>query len=158
MKTNIYNTAVKDFSDGLYRFVLKNIRHQEDARDIVQETFTKLWEHRKNVDEKKIKSWLFTTAYHMLINLSKQKGRWKMEETDKIETTTENQFELKEVLNKTINSLPEQQKSIILLRDLEGYNYDEIGEILKLSKSQVKVYLFRARKKVKEQIVALNLA
>lgn len=67
------------------------------------------------------------------------------------------QFETKEVIEKCLAILPPVQKSIILLRDLEGYNYKEIGEILTLSESQVKVYLFRARKKLKKHLKDLTV-
>lgn len=67
------------------------------------------------------------------------------------------EFELKEIIDSALDVLPEQHKSILLLRDYEGYNYKEIGEIMKLNESQVKVYLFRARKKVKEQIKDLTI-
>ena len=66
-------------------------------------------------------------------------------------------FELKEILDKAISVLNSQQKTILILRDREGYNYKEIGDILNLSESQVKVYLFRARQKVKEQIKDLSI-
>jgi RNA polymerase sigma-70 factor (ECF subfamily) len=55
-----------------------------------------------------------------------------------------------------VNILPSTQKSIILLRDIEGYTYNEIGQILDLTVSQVKVYLFRARMKLKKQLIGLN--
>ena len=64
---------------------------------------------------------------------------------------------MKELIDKGLARLPEQQRSIILLRDLEGYNYKEIGEILDLSESQVKVYLFRARKKMKDMLKDLTV-
>jgi len=67
-------------------------------------------------------------------------------------------FEHKQIIERVISGLPPIQKSIILLRDLEGYSYDEIGEILKLSSSQVKVYLFRARNKVRKQLIQLKIA
>jgi len=65
--------------------------------------------------------------------------------------------DLKEILDKTLDALPHLQKSIILLRDLEGYNYQEIGEMLELTESQVKVYLFRGRQKIKTRLIGLNL-
>jgi RNA polymerase sigma-70 factor (ECF subfamily) len=61
-------------------------------------------------------------------------------------------FESKEIIEKTVGMLPPLQKSILLLRDLEGYSYEEIGSMLELNPSQVKVYLFRARLKVKNQL------
>ena len=66
-----------------------------------------------------------------------------------------NSFEANEVVNRAVSILPPIQKSIIILRDLEGYSYNEIGEILDLSESQVKVYLFRGRRKIKKQLKGL---
>ncbi len=63
-----YNNCVDEFSDGIYRFLLKNIRNAELARDIVQESFLKLWLKRKDVDYTKSKSYLYTTAYHGMID------------------------------------------------------------------------------------------
>lgn len=74
-----------------------------------------------------------------------------------IPVESKNRFELKEIIDLAMQKLPELQKSILLLRDLEGYNYKEIGEMLNLNESQVKVYLFRARKKVKDQIKDLSI-
>ena len=63
---------------------------------------------------------------------------------------------MKEILEKSLDTLPPIQKTIILLRDLEGYNYKEIGEILSLTEAQVKVYLFRARQKIKDLLRHLH--
>ena len=68
------------------------------------------------------------------------------------ENSNSTNFELKEIIDKCLKTLPEIQKSILLLRDMEGYSYEEIGEMLNLNESQVKVYLFRARQKIKDQI------
>ena len=66
-------------------------------------------------------------------------------------------FEISEVIERSLALLPPVQKSVVLLRDLEGYNYNEIGEILGLTEPQVKVYLFRARNKIKKQLKDLAL-
>jgi RNA polymerase sigma-70 factor (ECF subfamily) len=66
-------------------------------------------------------------------------------------------FDLKAVLNEALDRLPEIQKTVVLLRDYEGYNYAEIAEITTLSESQVKVYIFRARQTLKEYIKRLEL-
>jgi RNA polymerase sigma-70 factor (ECF subfamily) len=65
-------------------------------------------------------------------------------------------FESNEIIEKTVSMLPPLQKSILLLRDLEGYSYEEIGALLELNPSQVKVYLFRARMKVKNQLKTVH--
>lgn len=154
-----YNTAVKTLSHRLFGYVFKSLRNEEDANDIVQESFLKLWQNRKKVDPEKAKSWLFTTAYHALVNLAKKNSR--MSSADELEidrgANDNHAFELKEILNIALSKLNQQQKSILLLRDREGYNYQEIGDILGLTESQVKVYLFRARNKVKETIKDLSI-
>lgn len=155
-----YNIAVNDYSGRLYGFALKYLQNTDDASDIVQDVFEKLWKNRKKVEIEKVKSWLFTCAHNAMINYIKKKSR--MTYSDQI-TSNETQeshskaYEMKEVIEKTLSQLPPVQKSIILLRDLEGYNYKEIGEILELSEAQVKVYLFRARNKIKKQLKDLTI-
>jgi RNA polymerase sigma factor (sigma-70 family) len=154
-----YNIAVKDHSGKLYGYCLRYLRSQEDASDIVQDVFEKLWNNRKKVEFMKSKSWLFTTAHNALLNFIGKKNRISYVydlESNQVDRNHADDFETRELVNNCLATLPPIQKSIILLRDLEGYNYKEISEILKLSESQVKVYLFRARNKVKKQIMSLT--
>ena len=147
MNISEYNRCVDDVSDGLYRFLLKNTKERELARDLVQEAFLRLWERHKDVDAEKGKSWLFTTAYRAMIDHIRKFSRMETLETGKHNPDTiENGYsDLKEILNKAVEQLPDMQRSVVLLRDYEGYSYREIGEITGLGESQVKVYIFRAR-------------
>lgn len=153
-----YNNAVDQFSDGVYRFILKNIKNQEKAKDIVQDTFEKLWVNVKNVNGQKVKSYIFTTAYHTMIDvIRKEKRQTDFEQVREERYSHSKQYtDLSEVLNDALNQLNEIQKSVILLRDYEGYSYKEIGEITGLSESQVKVYIFRARVTLKEYIGSME--
>jgi RNA polymerase sigma factor (sigma-70 family) len=135
------------------------LRNQEDAQDIVQDVLEKLWINRKKVEFAKAKSWMFTTAHHAMINLINKKQRLQFPGDENLPEKGERSvsiFESNQVVERAVSILPPIQKSIILLRDLEGYSYDEIGEILDLSPSQVKVYLFRARTKIKKQLKGLT--
>ncbi len=154
MKTKEFNEIVDNYSDNVYRFILKSIKNSDDAQDIVQEAFSRLWKNRDSVDFYKAKSYLFTTAYHIMIDNIRKKSREKViDEFDANKYSHNNQYsDLQEVLHKAIDTLPELQKNLILLRDYEGYSYKEIGEITNLSESQVKVYIFRARKTLKDYI------
>lgn len=160
MNRREYNIAVKDYSGRLYGYCLKYLQNNEDASDIVQDVFEKLWKNRKKVDPAKAKSWLFTCAHNAMINMIKKNSKLTYVESVTSEDASRShsrQYEMREVIEKSLSILPPVQKSIILLRDLEGYNYKEIGEILDLSEAQVKVYLFRARNKIKKQLKDLTI-
>lgn len=158
MKRREYNIVVQEHSANLYGYAIRFLRDKEDAKDTVQDVFEKLWIHRNKVEFEKAKSWMFTTAHNAMINFANRKGRTTLSnEIAKYEkgTVTPNSFESNQVVERAVSILPPIQKSVILLRDLEGYSYKEIGDILDLSDSQVKVYLFRARNKIKKQLKGL---
>jgi RNA polymerase sigma factor (sigma-70 family) len=142
-----FNRAVDLWADGLYRFVLKNISDSEKSRDIIQDCFEKLWLHHENIDTAKVKAYLFTTAYHTMINYIRKAGRETSLEFQKItEPSVNNSYTgLQEVLHEAVQRLPEVQRSVVLLRDYEGYSYREISGITGISEVQVKVYIYRAR-------------
>ncbi len=154
MTISEYNSAVDTWSDNVYRFVLSNIRDVEVARDIVQDSFEKLWIKRDSVDNKKVKSYLFTTAHHTLIDYTRrQKFVGDFDDVNEAQVSHTRQFsDLNEILHKALDQLPEQQKSVILLRDYEGYSYEEISEMTELTLEQVKVYIFRGRKSLKQYL------
>lgn len=152
-----YNEAVHEYTQNVFRFLMKSLKDEQAAEDLLQDCFLRLWENRDKVDKLKIKSWLFAVAHNSMINYLKIEGR-----TTKLNGHENNQavfqkhrFDLKIIIDAALNKLPAIQKSILLLRDLEGYEYKEIAEILKLNESQVKVYLFRARLKIKNSIKSI---
>jgi RNA polymerase sigma factor (sigma-70 family) len=154
LKRNEYNIAIKTHANALYGYALKFLRNSENAQDIVQDVFEKLWLNRKKVELDKAKSWMFTTAFHAMLNFSKKRSRMEYD-TDRLPergSNEKNLFESNQVVERAVSILPPLQKNIILLRDLEGYTYQEIGDVLEISESQVKVYLFRARNKIKKQL------
>ncbi|MFZ5552535.1 MAG: RNA polymerase sigma factor [Bacteroidota bacterium] len=158
MTTEEYNKTVDAFSDNVFRFALKNTGDTEKAKDIVQETWERLWMKKEDVSYEKVKSYLFTTAYHTIIDQvrrEKKKGVYNEAAVRKMSYTTV-QPDLKEILDEAVKKLPEIQRTVVLLRDYEGYDYQEIGEITGLSESQVKVYIFRARKFLKEYIGSIE--
>ncbi len=149
-----FNNCIDQYSDNLYRFILKHIKDVDAAKDIVQDTYEKIWRKVNDVESTNAKSYLFTTAHHTLVDFTR-KAKKKGDYTEVVENNLkhENQYsDTKEILNFALDKLPEIQKSVVLLRDYEGYDYAEIGKITSLTESQVKVYIFRARAFLKNYI------
>ncbi len=154
MTVNEYNKSVSLYSDRIFRFVLKSIRDVHKAEDIVQDSYEKLWKNFENVNAEKVKSYLFTTAYHTMIDIIRKDKRSVYYDDLKLkEESHENNYsDLSEILEEAVGRLPEIQRMVLLLRDYEGYSYQEIGELTALNESQVKVYIYRARVFLKKYI------
>jgi RNA polymerase sigma factor (sigma-70 family) len=147
MTVKEYNRAVEEFTDSIYRFIRADLKDEERANDIVQDSFEKLWRNVSEIDYIVVKSWLFSTAYHAMIDIIRKERKMvlfeKVHETDLL---SEAQYtDLNEVLHLALEKLPEQQRSSVLLRDYEGYSYKEIGEITGQSEAQVKINIYRGR-------------
>lgn len=153
-----YNQCVNLYADGVYRFIVKNLRHEEDARDVVQTAFEKLWRNRDEIDNEKCKSYLFTVAYNGMIDHLRKVKRIHLKDEFSEEASVQHRpaHNAKEVLQKALAQLSETQRSLVMLKDYEGYNYLEIGQIMNLSESQVKVYLHRARLQLKAYLVKME--
>ena len=137
---------------------LKTIKNEEKAKDTVQDSFEKMWVKAKEISFEKAKSYLFTTAYRTMIDSIRKDSRQSLMEPahENILTCNNDYSDLKEVIDEAVDKLPEIQRSALLLRDYEGYSYEEIGQITSLSESQVKVYIFRARAFLKNYIGSLE--
>lgn len=126
-----------------------------DAKDTVQNTFEKLWKKYSTVNFENAKAFLFTTAYRDWIDQTRKIKRMHFPESLPESAINDNEqtgFEKRELINKAFMEVSSIQKSVILLRDYEGYSYEEIADITGLNISQVKVYIFRGRKKLKKAI------
>ena len=159
MTVEEYNQAVDQFSDRIYRFILKNFRDEDRARDLVQDCYEKLWRNVRNVNFEKVKSYLFSTAYHGMIDLIRKEKRISLMENEQLPQDVHfSQYsDVGEVLYKALAMLPEVQRLVVLLRDYEGYSYEEIARIASLSESQVKVYIYRGRVFLKNVIGKIDV-
>jgi RNA polymerase sigma factor (sigma-70 family) len=159
MTANDYNAAVEAHADGIYRFALKHLRDADLAKDVVQESFARLWTRVDQVEAAKVKSYLFTTAHHVMVDEVRKGSRsTRMEEQhNNLRSVSQSQPDLKEVLDAALATLPAVQRSVVLLRDLEGYSYEEIAELTGLNLPQVKVYIYRGRTALKEYIGQLDV-
>ncbi len=159
MTVTEFNNCVDLYSDNLYRFILKHIKDEDIAKDIVQDTYEKIWRKVSDIESPNAKSYLFTTAHHTLIDYTRRaKKQGDFNEVVINNLKHEKHYnDIKSVLNVALDKLPDIQKTVILLRDYEGYDYTEIGKITDLSESQVKVYIFRARAFLKNYIGKLEV-
>lgn len=155
MTIDEFNQCVDLHADNLYRFILKNVKDRDKAKDIVQDTYEKLWLKVSELPSTNAKSYMFTAAYRTMIDMfRREKKKINMDEADMEEMSyhTKQYTDLKKVLQEAVDLLPPIQKMVVMLRDYEGYSYEEIGEIAGLTESQVKVYIFRARAFLKNHI------
>lgn len=153
MTTKEYNHCVRHLGDDLYRFALRYANLSAAAEDAVQDVFADLWERRSEVESEGARGWLIRALYRRLVDMHRHE-----EVVRNAQVAQENEFrqhenfELKDALAHALATLPERQRMLVLLRDLEGYEYAEMAQMTGLSEQQVGVYLFRARKQLKKQL------
>ncbi len=153
-----YNSCVDLFADRLYRFIIKNIRREDEAQDIVQNSFEALWKQYREIPFEKARAWLFTTGYRNMIDQVRKRKKisWVEQVPETEEMACDQPTDLRNILAQGMQRLNETQKTLLLLKDYEGYSYEEIGQITGLNTSQVKVYLHRARLKMKAYLVKME--
>ena len=154
MTVKEYNRSVEEYADSVYRFIRGNLKDEERANDIVQDSYERLWRQVAEIEYPVVKSWLFSTAYHIMIDIIRKEKRMTiLEPAHENVLIYEPQFsDLNEILHNALNRLPEQQKISIMLRDYEGYSYKEIGDITGLNEAQVKINIYRGRVALKSYI------
>lgn len=146
MTTAEFNLLVDDAADALYRYALGIVRREDEAADVVQDAFERLWLNRSKVQPGKARSYLFSTAHNRSIDQLRRKRPTDEVMPHHVHSEDEAPHDLQAWLQRGLATLPADQRSALLLRDYEGYSYNEISDLTGLSLDQVKVYIFRARK------------
>jgi RNA polymerase sigma factor (sigma-70 family) len=156
MNPSEYNQCVQELADSLYRFAWKSIGDGEEAKDVVQQAFEVLWEKRADVLPEKGKSFLFTVTHRKCMDVHRNRGRTSGAESIPEHTLSEHPrtHDLKQILQQALTLLDEQSRNLVLLKDYEGYSYEEIAQVTLLNTTQVKVYLHRARKVLRNYLVS----
>ncbi len=167
MSLETFKTQVLPIKNKLYRFALSMVKSEPEAQDIVQEVLIRVWNRRKDLGQlDNLEAWCMRITRNLSLDKLKSKHMSKtsgMEEgfdvSQNNEMTPYRSAEMKDTMKNItglISSLPEKQKQVIHLRDIEGYSYKEISEVLEIDMNQVKVNLFRARKTLKENLLNIN--
>jgi RNA polymerase sigma-70 factor (ECF subfamily) len=162
MEIHTFRHIIKSFQQKLFRFALRIVGNRAEAEDVVQEVFIKLWDKRATWDEYEN---LEALCIRMTKNLAIDKTRSKHYRLNELpeelgkSSGSKNPHKIAEQqdavasVRQMMLELPEQQRLIMKLRDIDGMSYKEIGETLNVSMNQVKVYLSRARKQVRTQLI-----
>jgi RNA polymerase sigma-70 factor (ECF subfamily) len=161
-----YQQAITQYRQRVFSFAYYSLRTREDAEDITQDVFIRLWQHWKKIDQARLGAWLMRVAHNLVVDhLRRQKNdRQRIDAPDQLENlvTVEDPgletAEFRRQLEEVIGSLQDPYRSIIIMRDIQGLSYQEIEQSLNLSQSQVKVYLHRARRQLRENQTLRQLA
>ena len=162
MSRNEFNKMVLPHKDKLYRFALSIVGNNADAEDVVQEIFIKLWDRRKQAQEiQNLEAWLMRLTRNLSIDKLRSKHRRSqdLEVVSHRRANSADPHQLTESrdtvhrIQSIMQKLPEKQRMVMQLRDIEEMTYQEISEILEVPMSQVKVNLFRARQFIRKQLL-----
>ena len=150
--------CAKLLTPNLLRFCRRVAGNTLETDDIVQECFEVLWKNREKVETKSAKSYLFSVAHKKIIDSFRADSRFENYDDAMPELLSNpDQTDTQQLVQLAINQIAPMYKELLTLRDLECYSYKEIEEITHLTEAQVKVYLFRARKAIKEKILQLEI-
>ncbi len=166
MNLETFQNRVFPVKNKLFRFAFRLLGSSDEAKDVVQEVFIKVWNGRDQLDEiQNMEAWCMRITKNLSLDRLRQQSRRPTDSLEKgfhVQNETLSPYENTEIsesmkrIGEMMAGLPEKQRQVMHLRDIEGYSYNEIGEILELDLSQVKVYLFRARNSVREKLLKIN--
>ena len=162
MHTISFREDILPLKDKLFRLALRITFDRAEAEDIVQDTLIRVWNKREEWQQMdSIEAYCLTIARNLAIDRSQKMESQNLELTPETQEMPDadqlmEQNEQLSIIHRLINELPEKQRSILQLRDIEGKNYKEIAVILGLTEEQVKVNLFRARQRIRLKYNEIN--
>jgi RNA polymerase sigma-70 factor (ECF subfamily) len=168
MSLSRFLSQVVPIRQKLYRFAYHLLGNEEDASDVTQDVMMKVWQQQERMAElENMEAWCMRIVRNLSLDRIKAKKYRHSEDLDKAgelpalhQQSPHMATERQDVMNRvhtTIAELPEKYRTIIQLRDIDGYSYQEIAEILAIELSEVKVNLHRARKAVREKLQKLHV-
>lgn len=165
MNLQEFTSKVIPLKNKLFRFAKRYLEHTEEAEDIVQEVFIKLWNRREKLDEyRSVEALAMITTKNMCLDKIKTK-RYPVDPMDDHRRFLENLPDEQKrdyseeiyMVRKAMKSLPQQQQMIVQLRDVEGYDFESIADIMEMNENAVRVNLSRARKRIRELITTSKI-
>jgi RNA polymerase sigma-70 factor (ECF subfamily) len=157
-----FNKWVGEYQDQAWTLARYLLKDPAEAEDACQEAFVKLWKNQDTIDPDKVKPWLMkVTRNGCLDRLRRRRPTEELQEWHEPDTVAGpmqgmHQSELGSWLKNTINNLKEPYRSLVVLRDVHQHSYEEVAAVLELNMPQVKTYLHRARKQLREQLAEVR--
>ena len=165
MSLEAFKARVLPVKDKLYRYTLRILKNEDEAKDVVQETLIKVWNKRDEMHAyENMEAWCIRVARNLALDKLKSKhnksvdidNAYDLQSSSQSPYSSTEENDTMSSIQHFINQLPDMQKQVIQLRDIDGFSYKEISDILKQNLNSVKVNLFRARKQVREQLIQVN--
>lgn len=174
MKNISFRTHVLPLKNELFRLALRITLNREEAEDVVQETMMKVWNRRDDWERiESIEAFCLTICRNLAVDKTRRRVKDEgLRNTDYGTRNTEYdiadmsyasnpeeqavQRDRIQLVRTLINGLPEKQRSVMQLRDIEGKSYKEIAAILDISEEQVKINIFRARQTIKQRFLEIQ--
>lgn len=164
MNQNQFINTINPFKDKVFRLAKRLLVSTEEAQDATQEVLVKLWNKNEELEKlNSIEAYAITLTKNYCLDVlkSKRANNLQLVHTNyEASTNLQNQIEYKnafEIVEKWINNLPEQQKIILQLRDIEQQEFEVIAAQLNMNETAVRVALSRARKTIREKMIALKM-
>ena len=155
-----YQQAITQYRQRVFSFANYSLRAREDAEDITQDVFIKLWQNWQRIDHSKLNAWLMRVAHNAVVDHVRKhkKANEQVDDYAELEDQASEEYSggdlddraFKQQLMEAIKSLDDPFRSILVMRDIQGMSYTDIQQSLDISASQVKVYLHRGRRKLRE--------
>ncbi|MFQ5627756.1 MAG: RNA polymerase sigma factor [bacterium] len=166
MDEKAFKKIVLACKDQVFNYALHMVRIQEDAEDITQEAFIRLWKYRWSSHIKSPRAWLFRVTHNLCIDRVRMQSRQNRAFTSmdcaKSETVEQYQQpeqilkterkELQQQISSALANMPERFRSVIVLREIQGFSYREISEILDMKMGNVKTNIHRAKSALKKAL------
>ncbi|UYQ95144.1 RNA polymerase sigma factor [Chitinophaga horti] len=167
MSLELFLSQVMPVKPKLLRFAYRLLGNEEDAKDIIQDALMKVWHHKERMNElQNLEAWCMRITRNLALDRMKSKKFRQSDDLDHVRELPANtrnphanmeQSDTMKKVHQVIQSLPEKYRTLIQLRDMDGYAYQEIADILEIDLNEVKVNLHRARKTVREQLQNMHV-
>ena len=154
-----YSHIAQQCREDLYRYAARYTGDGDSSWDVVQDALVELWTHREDVEPDKAKGFMIRVMYRELVDIHRRQVRFRERMPELVGEQWYSQhdnFELHDAMQQALAQLPDQHRAILLMKDIEGYKYQEIAQMTGLEESQVTGILYRARINLKKAYIKLN--